>query len=106
MDTPAHILPNNSALPSGTTENGDGTWIEKTGCIVTVYFNLKTTSSGAVSISGFIPEGYRPPFGIAIVLSDGGGNNITIGNITDTGNVTLYFGPTKYAQGTVTYLSR
>ena len=105
METPVHILPNNSALPSGTTENGAGTWIEKTGCLVNISFNLKTTSNSAVTIPGFIPAGYRPHNDMSMVLSDGGGSGITIGNISTAGNVTLYFGSTKYAQGSVTYFS-
>ena len=105
MDAPVHILPNNSALPSGTTEYDVGSWIEKTGCLVVLFFSLKTTASNPVTIPGFIPEGYRPKNSMAVVLSDGGGSNVTIGNIGTDGRVTLYFGSTKYAQGSVTYFS-
>lgn len=103
MNASTHILPNDDALPSGTTENGPGSWLDKFGCLVIISFNLKTTASNPVDIPGFIPAGYRPKNSISIVLSDGGGSNVTIGKLSTDGSVTLYFGSTKCAQGSVAY---
>lgn len=91
----------NSKLPSGVTNNGCS--IYKQDNIVQFTIDLKASSQlrPATIPLTFIPEGYRPYAQVNGIVGDGsadGQSAVTIGS-----TIAIYFGPTKYAQGTFTY---
>lgn len=92
--------------PSGVTNHTTGaSRYTKIGSLVFLYINLKSTTTGqAMNFTGILPPGYRPanaPHNF--VISDGGITGHSLVNLTNTGDMTIYFGPDGYAQGIIVF---
>lgn len=96
---------NLNVLPSGTEDNNAGSNLYVCGKIAMLKLNLKTTATNPVQIpSGFVPQGYRPVTSTQNDISDGSASGISNVRVNTDGSCTIYFGNTKYAQGTLIYL--
>ena len=74
--------------------------------MVQLTLNLKYTGSGSATISdGFVPAGFRPAYGTRLLGTDGSATGITSGYLNINGGISgIYFGSTKYFQGTFVYI--
>lgn len=89
-----------SEMPSNVTDKGS--WIKKTGNIVMLHFYLECTGNTA-TLSGFIPEGFRPPNICSYAITDNDEyappESVTTARIYHTGAVVIRFGTHKIARG-------